>query len=62
PDPSHGESRENLDIMRIIDETHLEYPSWGYRKMTDHLRANHGAFVNVILIHWPRKSDPPALV
>ena len=20
------------------------------------------AFVNVILIHWPRKSDPPALV
>ena len=20
------------------------------------------AFVNIILIHWPRKSDPPALV
>jgi putative transposase len=46
PDPSHGESRENLDIMRIIDETHLEYPSWGYRKMTDHLRANHGYTIN----------------
>src|SRR5690606_38519041 len=32
--------------MRIIDETHVEYPSWGYRKMTDHLRVNHGYTIN----------------
>lgn len=44
--PSHNESQENLDIMRIIDETHLLHPSWGYRKMTDHLRNNHGYIVN----------------
>ena len=23
----HGESQENLDIMRIIDQAHLEHPS-----------------------------------
>ncbi len=42
----HGESQENLDIMRIIDQTHLKHPSWGYRKMTDHLRSNYGYIVN----------------
>lgn len=44
--PGHGECQKNLDIMRIIDETHLSHPSWGYRKMTDHLRNNHGYIVN----------------
>ena len=24
-DPSHGESQENLDIMKIIDRVHLKY-------------------------------------
>ena len=40
-----GESLENLEIMKIIDKTHLSYPSWGYRKMTDYLR-NGGYAVN----------------
>ena len=44
--PAHGEPAANLDIMRIIDQTHLEHASWGYRKMTDHLRNNHGYDVN----------------
>lgn len=45
-DPSHGECQENLDIMRIIDQTHLEHPSWGYRKMTDYLRNSCGYVIN----------------
>lgn len=45
-DPSHGECQENLDIMRIIDKTHLEHPSWGYRKMTDYLRNNYSYIIN----------------
>jgi len=44
--PQHGESQENLDIMKIIDRTHLEHPSWGYRKMTDYLRHNHSYEIN----------------
>lgn len=44
--PGHGESQENLDIMRIIDETHLARPSWGYRKMTDYLQNQCGYDVN----------------
>lgn len=44
--PAHGESLENLDIMEIIDRTHLEHASWGYRKMTDYLRNNHGYNIN----------------
>ena len=45
-DPSHGESQENLDIMKIIDRVHLKYPSWGYRKITDHLRNYYGYQIN----------------
>jgi len=45
-DPGHGESQENLDIMNIIDRTHLEHPSWGYRKITDYLRHSHGYNIN----------------
>ena len=44
--PGHGESLENLEIMVIIDRTHLEHPSWGYRKMTDHLRHGLGYEIN----------------
>lgn len=45
-DPGHGEPLENLDIMKIIDRTHLAYPSWGYRKMTDYLRNAYGYNIN----------------
>ena len=45
-DPTHGESAENLDIMKIIDQTHLEKPAWGYRKMTDYLRNHYGFKIN----------------
>lgn len=45
-DPSHGESEENLAIMRIIDETRLLYPSWGYREITDYLRGTYDYTVN----------------
>ena len=45
-DPTHGESAENLDIMKIIDKTHMAKPAWGYRKMTDYLRNHHGCKVN----------------
>lgn len=44
--PGHGESSENLDIMKIIDRTHLEHPTWGYRKMTDYLRHGNGYDIN----------------
>lgn len=33
-----GESDENLRLMRVIDETFLEYPWYGSRKMTLHLQ------------------------
>ena len=45
-DPGHGETMKNLDIMKIIDRTHLKYPSWGYRKMTDYLRNSCGYRIN----------------
>jgi len=44
--PGHGESPENLDIMKIIDRTHLERPSWGYRKMTDYLNNHYDYAIN----------------
>ena len=45
-DPTHGESLENLNIMEIIDRTHLSKPAWGYRKMADYLRNQYGCKVN----------------
>lgn len=45
-DPTHGESPENLNIMEIIDRTHLSKPAWGYRKMTDYLKNHYGCKVN----------------
>jgi putative transposase len=44
--PEHGESQENLDVMRIIDQVHLKHPSWGYRKMADYFRHAGGYTVN----------------
>ena len=35
---AHGESLENLELMRRLDELHFEHPAWGYRKMTDYVR------------------------
>ncbi len=32
--------------MQILDQTHLEHPSWGYRKLTDYLRHTLGFRVN----------------
>lgn len=43
---SHGESQENLELMRRLDELHLEHPSWGYRKMTDYVRNTEHQQVN----------------
>ena len=37
-DLTHGESRENLELMRRLDELHFEHPAWGYRKMRDYVR------------------------
>ena len=37
-DLTHGESQENLELMRRLDELHLEHPAWGYRKMTDYFQ------------------------
>ena len=45
-DPGHGETAENLEIMRLLDQTHLEHPSWGYRKLTDYFRNTLGFCVN----------------
>lgn len=45
-DPGHGENQENLDIMKIIDRIHLERPTWGYRKITDHLKHHYGYRIN----------------
>jgi putative transposase len=33
-----GESEENLELMRLIDETFLECPFYGARQMARHLR------------------------
>jgi putative transposase len=33
-----GESSENLELMRVIDEQHLQYPFFGRRQMTSWLR------------------------
>ena len=33
-----GESQQNLELMRLIDEQHLETPWYGARQMTRHLR------------------------
>jgi putative transposase len=33
-----GESEENLAIMRLLDERHLEYPTHGVLQMQDYLR------------------------
>jgi len=35
-----GESQENLDIMRIIDEHHLEHPTHGVLQIRDFLRLS----------------------
>ena len=43
------ETEENLNIMRIIDERHMEKPSYGVMKMTDYLR-NKGFIINYKLI------------
>jgi putative transposase len=36
--PRAGESPENLELMRLIDETFLECPFYGARQMARHLR------------------------
>lgn len=40
-----GETEENLQLMRRIDEVYTENPSWGSRKLRDRLR-NEGQRVN----------------
>lgn len=40
-----GESSENLELMRTIDEQFMEEPSWGSRQMARHLRRK-GYWVN----------------
>jgi len=35
-----GESEENLNLMRIIDEEYTRHPFYGSRKMRDYLRRN----------------------
>ena len=37
---SHGENAANLSLMRQLDELHMTYPAWGYRKLTAYLRNN----------------------
>ena len=40
-----GESSENLELMRLIDEQFMEEPSWGSRQMARYLRRK-GYWVN----------------
>jgi|26BtaG_2_1085354.scaffolds.fasta_scaffold26117_2 putative transposase len=40
-----GESKENLSVMRLMDEIHMEEPSYGVLRMQDEL-AEHGLVVN----------------
>jgi putative transposase len=35
-----GETPENLELMRLIDEEYTKHPFFGTRKMRDHLRRN----------------------
>jgi len=41
-----GESRLNLQLMRLIDEEYTRAPFYGYRKMTARLNDPHGYQVN----------------
>ena len=34
------ESEENPELMRLIDEQHLQRPTWGSRNMSVYLSAN----------------------
>jgi len=34
-----GESEENVELMRLIDEEYMRHPFYGSRKMRNHLRA-----------------------
>jgi putative transposase len=43
--PAPGETGENLELMRVIDEQFLETPWYGSRQMARHLRR-HGHTVN----------------
>jgi len=36
-----GESKRNLDIMRLIDKIHLKYPFYGFRRIRKALRNYH---------------------
>jgi putative transposase len=38
---SQGESPENLEYMRRIDELYLDFPAWGSRLMRDRLRLEY---------------------
>ena len=40
------ESEENLELMRLIDEQHLQRPTWGSRNMTVFLSKRTGKAVN----------------
>ncbi|NJK83636.1 MAG: transposase [Saprospiraceae bacterium] len=40
-----GDSKENLHLMRLMDEKYLEMPFYGYRLMWAHLRTQ-GYLVN----------------
>ena len=35
-----------LALMDLIDRTHTDHPTWGYRSLTSILRAEHGHLVN----------------
>ena len=41
-----GESAENLEIMRLIDQEYTHRPFFGYRKMTVRLRQEYGYLIN----------------
>ena len=40
------ESAENLELMRLMDEQHLQRPTWGSRNMTVFLSKRTGTAVN----------------
>jgi putative transposase len=44
--PGQGESAENLELMRLLDEQYMRTPFYGSRRMTQWLRSEQGWEVN----------------
>ncbi len=43
---SKPESAENIEIMKLLDKKYTKTPYYGVRRMTEHLKREHGIIIN----------------